>query len=136
MPDPGEAMAAFIRARYAEDRRLLLALSRAGDRWREANGAESRSLAGQGASMIAQAVDGDEDLAEALRPYVWASMPNDAARTLAEIDMKERILARHDDVHDCGDPRSWNMPYEGCADLRALASVYSGHPEYDESWRP
>jgi hypothetical protein len=62
---------------------------------------------------------------------------HDPARVLAEVDAKRRILALHDEQHDCdGDPRSYADPYEGCRTLRLLALPYADRPGYREEWRP
>lgn len=40
----------------------------------------------------------------------------------------------YDDTHDCGDPRSWEVPYVGCSDLRSLAQPFRDHPDFDPAW--
>lgn len=73
---------------------------------------------------------------EQAQDFAYGDLTDDARRILREVAMKRRILARHDDIHDCGDRRSWSVPYEGCADLRALAAMNDDHPDYQEAWRP
>src|SRR5258707_3374241 len=83
----------------------------------------------------------------------WLIAEFDAERVLREVDAKRKILAEHQDevsgwdhdVHRCmacggytvvagfgerGYQNAWP-----CLTLRALAAVWSDHPEYDESWR-
>jgi len=60
-------------------------------------------------------------------------------RVLADCEAKRRIVETHDgtvagqpNTHPCD---GTSGVYE-CDTLRALASVYADHPDYDEAWRP
>lgn len=67
-------------------------------------------------------------------------------RALAECAAKRRIVEQHASVHECEgltllcdvDTEDWQVTgYEGpCYTLRALAGVYSDHPDCRQEWRP
>lgn len=59
---------------------------------------------------------------------------HDPARELRDVAAKRLILEEHSDTHDCGDPRSWESPYLGCHEVRALAAIDNGHPDYQPQW--
>ncbi len=74
----------------------------------------------------------------------------DPARVLAEITAKRRVLARHqrmgsvyrdalvpDACEGCGlDEGEWNVAdINECPELLDLAAPFSGHEDFDESWR-
>jgi hypothetical protein len=88
----------------------------------------------------------DEDEAWANdRAYIWAtewSCIQDPARVLREVDAKRKILAEYqavlDDARGVGEssrrPRLYGR-YDGLDHaLKALAAVWSGHPDYDPDW--
>lgn len=71
----------------------------------------------------------------------------DPARVLREVTSKRRIMQRHttgeitsDHVYCRGCPLGADgapaMPLNACPELRDLAAVYSGHPDYDPKWKP
>ena len=55
-------------------------------------------------------------------------------RVRARITADRLILAEHNDIHDCGDPDSYEYPYVGCRTVRAMASVDVDHPDYRPEW--
>ena len=59
-------------------------------------------------------------------------------RVLAECAAKRAIVQLHTPVDD--QPDGWCNLCDGdgwpCGTMAALATVYAGHPDYDESWRP
>ena len=63
------------------------------------------------------------------------------ARVLAECEAKRRIVGLHFAVTpysvcgECGEPDAYPAPWP-CSTLRALAAVYSAHPDCREEWRP
>jgi len=77
----------------------------------------------------------------------------DPARVLREVEAKRAILAEHEDtycgyIYDhpdglmcvrCADADRDGVPYAErpwpCQTLRAVAAVYSDHPDYDEAWK-
>jgi hypothetical protein len=88
----------------------------------------------------------DEDQAEHIARH-------DPPRALREVEAKRAIIAAHRPWHDeveppdvricsvCvsdkdGYPEQWVMDLWPCLPLRALAAVYSDHPDYDEAWSP
>ena len=96
----------------------------------------------------------DEDEAAATRHLDdasgagWGDYP---ARVLREVAAKRAILAEHsptsypydDEVGDesctgcgLGGDEEYRETINTCPTLRALASVYSDHPDYREEWRP
>jgi hypothetical protein len=67
-------------------------------------------------------------------------------RWAAECEAKRRIMALHSAYPSrgpdggifcgtCGDPLDYYAVDWPCPTVCALAEVYSGHPDYDESWR-
>ena len=65
------------------------------------------------------------------------------ARMLREVAAKRRILELHDRAHECSvyshgdvDSGAWVDDGETCSTLRVAAAVWSGHPDYDETWAP
>lgn len=70
----------------------------------------------------------------------------DPSRVIAEIKAKRAIIKRHSGYHECwpgggsikgaedDDCFSEDFEREPCLDMRDLASVYSGHPDYDQAW--
>ena len=75
----------------------------------------------------------------------WFGIPF-AERMLREVTAKRAILAEHE-------PEPWGEPHPGlsrcgprcgeeywtiwpCATVRAIAAIYSGHPDYDPAWAP
>lgn len=55
------------------------------------------------------------------------------AHILADCAAKRAIMAEHDEAHDCV---KYINPEDNreCATLRALASVYADHDEFDPRW--
>lgn len=128
----GVAMAAFVRARLDEEQAAAQDAGACGG-WRMSE--RFPGMVGTGP----EPEPGQRDNTQWVLPlkHEWAEhiARHDPTRVLRDVAMKRRILARHDDQHDCGDPRSWDYPYEGCADLRALAAMNDDHPDYQEAWR-
>lgn len=63
------------------------------------------------------------------------------ARVLAECEAKRQILKLHTGTHECPDndwlgTGTYTVYRRDCQTLRLLAEPFSGHPEYQESWRP
>jgi hypothetical protein len=55
-------------------------------------------------------------------------------RFLADCEAKRAIMKEHDGAHNCVryvDPDD----NRDCRTLRALATVYANHPDFDEAWR-
>ena len=70
---------------------------------------------------------------------------HDPARILREVEAKRKIVAEHamepgflppscSRCYETDD--DWEALLWPCPTIRALASVYSDHPDYDETWRP
>ena len=60
----------------------------------------------------------------------------DDGRVRTECEAKRRIVADHDDQHDCpGWADASAFPYVGCSVLRNLAMPYADHPDFREEWR-
>lgn len=143
----------FLKARLDEDEAAALA-------WRERN--RSWKVVGKrnvkypnGSEQVA-AIDVSGE------PYEWWEQiwvkrdlngladhitRHDPSRVLREVAAKRRVLERHKPVpgeehiicdidsfvgHDDTEGR-YGDPYP-CADVRALASIYSDHPDYNPSW--
>jgi hypothetical protein len=77
---------------------------------------------------------------------LYVGKMSDPARVLREVEFKRAILAEHD-------PEPWGEPHpellrcgQGhgdeyweewpCAEVRALAALYDGHPGYRAEWKP
>lgn len=68
---------------------------------------------------------------------------HDPARVLAQCEALRAAVALHGDGHDCPalgyiaegeiDGR-WHLEGEPCPTLRALAAIWSSHPDFDPSW--
>lgn len=78
---------------------------------------------------------------------VTATYNADPARVLRECAAKRTILATHRPILDpYGDPKGAtctmcadsgsNAQGFPCSTVRALAAVYSDHPDYQEEWKP
>lgn len=75
---------------------------------------------------------------------------HDPARVLAECEAKRRIVELHEPFVPYSGPSkcvacadNLDADHDGapmvawpCPTVRALASVYAEHPDYDEAWRP
>lgn len=95
-------------------------------------------------AFLAARLDEDEAVAQEV-----ASAVGYRSRALREAGAKRAILGRHmphqpafgglacnwcsDDVDDRPQIAKERWP---CPDVRSVAAVYSGHPDYDEAWRP
>jgi len=126
-------LAAFLRARLADDERYIRAMQAAGERFR---GQATPAKYDRDTPFMQDAINGildDKEAVAALTAVQAAGAPNDLARLLREVEAKRRIIihaqAAEQDVPDI-------YAYDLAADyvLRALASVYSGHPDYDPEW--
>ncbi|MEV5874667.1 DUF6221 family protein [Streptomyces sp. NPDC052101] len=63
---------------------------------------------------------------------------HDPARVLRELGAKQALLEEHRIRDDgrCGTCREEASPRSPCTTLRLLAVPFTGHPGYDDSWRP
>lgn len=63
---------------------------------------------------------------------------HDPARVLREVEVKRRIVAEHYELQGwCVGCGALFMRRAGdCPELRHLATVYAGHPDYRAEWRP
>ena len=95
--------------------------------------------------------------------YEWQDLPDevfaharwhDPARVLREVEAKRTILVEHSLTHEvippsyqagtgldfgCENCHDWDGVTEGrgyCGTLRALAAIYSDHPDYRQEWKP
>ncbi|MGZ4574770.1 MAG: DUF6221 family protein [Mycobacteriaceae bacterium] len=77
--------------------------------------------------------------------YIWSlDHPEIGApeKVLAECEAKRQIVEGHAENDDpCaikdGDwPDAWGDEPWPCRTIRNLASIYAGHPDYREEWRP
>lgn len=67
---------------------------------------------------------------------------HDPARSLREVAAMRRIVETHgggpNGWHDDDGEPEWSCMYDSrnwpCPDLRALASIWSSHPDYREEW--
>lgn len=131
-------VAAFIRARLDEDGQLARAASRDGEAW--AYTGTGVYVAGTNHPIAVGPWDGelpDEG------PHIAR---HDPARVLRQVEAMRATVQLHSGVHECpewnwldpdfpDDPREtvtgWS---EECPTLRALSSIWSDHPEYQEGW--
>ena len=77
----------------------------------------------------------DEAVARSLT-YNWSD-PQESLRRrfIADVEAKRRIVEEHD-RHRGECDRDYQFGDQPCETLRALASVYSDHPDYREEWKP
>lgn len=65
---------------------------------------------------------------------------HDPARALREVAAKRKTLARHSPVRSAGRRMCatclGSCTFWPCYDLRDLAAVWSGHPDYRQEWKP
>jgi hypothetical protein len=145
-------LAAFLAARLDEDEAAAqAAASVAGPDWHHALdddglGYTVRLLSAAG-SRLADTHRNDEEIAPHLARY-------DPARVLLGVAAKRAILAEHVNAQDLGAPipavcnrcttdevqiRFFSptecLPWP-CPTVRALAAVYSDHPDYRQEWAP
>ena len=100
----------------------------------------SRAVAGPTlAEFLNARLDEDERHADTVGAVAWRTGYT-AARVLREVAAKRAILYIHDAdpkcavCHDGGwdwEPEDWP-----CPTIRALAAVYSDHPDYLQEWKP
>ena len=81
-------------------------------------------------------------LPEPMLDYLMHFARHDPARVLREVEAKRAILGRHEPGGDPADYDYGDAPCMEderiwpCLTVRALAAVYSGHPDYDEAFSP
>lgn len=98
-------------------------------------------------------LDEDEAAAKDVR-YVWPTafdVTLNPARVLREAEAKRAILDEHSPAYPVTFPEPSGQPACGvchtggwdwdperwpCPTVRALAAVYSGHPDYRAEWKP
>ncbi len=129
-------LAAFLTARLAEDQEL-------------AEKAQNEPFPDKGFERGTHIVYGLQSTGLGL-DYQGFALAWDPARVLAEIAAKRRVLARHqrmgsvycdalvpDACEGCGlDEGEWNVAdINECPELLDLAAPFSGHEDFDESWR-
>ena len=142
-------VAEFLTARLDEEEAALRAIQDNSEPWRgEWDGDDEANFAlrTRNGWSLARAVT----VEAGFPPGVLAHLVRyDPARALREIEAKRRIIARHymvtDDCidgdgieraaficHECDNfGKSDNWP---CPTVRALAAIWSDHPDYDQSW--
>jgi hypothetical protein len=109
----------FISARLDEDEAVAREVQE-----KVAPNAEGRVDYWEDASGSAASIIWDVD-------YLQGGYTVTAARVLAEVEAKRRMMELHDHCDDWayGDPST-------CPELRLLALPYADHPDYREEWRP
>jgi hypothetical protein len=145
-------LADFLLARIAEDEEAARAATSGPWRYdperfhkppRAAEWSEGVFAGSRGASAICVATTGEVDDPQSMRDGAHIAR-HDPARVLAECAIKRRIVVAHNVVHDgcpgsptlVSDDGEQDGDYGGpCLVLRALASVFAGHPEFREEWR-
>ena len=132
-------VAEFLTARIGEDEAAASAVHG----WWRAHGERAIADVSYAAVLIA-------DVDPATRAHI---LRYDPARALREVEAKRTILAAHDPARHPADSRTarwcpvcitartghaeeWDDDTYPCKTLRALASVYSDHPDYRQGWRP
>lgn len=146
----------FLRARWAEERADALAAQAVDPTpWHAATegpGNSTNIRAGHGAGLVIAA--DDEPLWDCEGSHtlcMTAPTTRHVARwspdhVLADLDAKQAILGRHLPGDDDSDPcNTWDIAndrteqyneHNPCPDVRALATPYHAHPDYQEGWKP
>ena len=131
---------AFCEARISEDEASAkAAASVAGPHWRHDTGWSKADhpysqVRSPGGAIVADALRGPDD--EEIGPFLAR---HDPARVLREVTAKRAILTRHSPVTGpgrgtrCGG--EFDVPWP-CEDARSVAAIWSGHPDYQEGWKP
>jgi predicted RNA-binding Zn-ribbon protein involved in translation (DUF1610 family) len=61
------------------------------------------------------------------------------SRALVRCNTDRRIVAMHDQDHECPESEDDSCGYwddRACLVIKLLAVPYADHPDYDEEWRP
>jgi hypothetical protein len=80
-----------------------------------------------------------ETLSRAYHGSTTTSRPTTTPRALVRCNTDRRIVAMHDQDHECPESEDDSCGYwddRACLVIRLLAVPYSDHPDYDEEWRP
>ena len=142
----GSDLAGFLAARLDEDEDYARIMTEVGER--RAAAATPADMADAFSLVITLL---DDPQAQAVLEH-WTTSghlpPNDLKRVLREAEAKRKILAEHE-PQPWGEPQPQlsRCPAHGdettgwwtmwpCVEIRALAAVWSDHPDYDEAWRP
>ena len=153
MMDDMDDLIAFLRARLDEDEQAALSWPEGGRQWQTVGG-RKLSYRNDSSEMVTAI---DVSNASSLwneQIYVKYDLDDapehiarhDPARVLAEVEAKRRILELHSYAtgHSCSvtDGTGYHLNYgevdgqSACTTLRLLASIYDGHLEYCDTWRP
>lgn len=106
------------------------------------------------ADFLTQRLDEDEAVARAVEwaeddwpivvnEWVWPHhfsaaahiARHDPARVLADVAAKRKIVEMHHPIDPCDAHDGATQKTVNCDTLRALASMYADHPEFDPAWR-
>jgi hypothetical protein len=141
----------FLLARIAEDEAVARAAAeRQGEHWFDEEGivsSDAEPVNPPGSLLHIYAPEGRWNLWDCegaaslgVTSEVSAHMArHDPARVLAECAAKRRIIALHDQWHECTFGRGLEaagavQQDEACPTLRLLALPYADHPDYREEW--
>ena len=142
-------LAEFLEARLAEDEMAAMAVEALGP-WRVELGKKipgyPQQICGRGMDgdvLWAETYDGPEDKTGLRRSPTTAEhiARHDPTRVLAEVAAKReivRLFAEAAVLVSRSDEDAVHMAIHLTAEAacQCLAAVYSGHPDYDEAWRP
>jgi len=127
------SLTAFLAARLDEDEAAARAAS-APSPWKAAEHEADSWIVTDATSEPLIYDEGTPDLLEAAH-----IARHDPARVLREVAAKRAILAEHQEAASGGYCELCYYGYGGgswpCPTVRALASVYSDHPDYREEWK-
>ncbi|MFE2973361.1 DUF6221 family protein [Streptomyces sp. NPDC059258] len=128
------ALAEFLRARYAERR----AIAEAASPWPwKINPDDPEEVLASDGILVADVFALSSNQTRNTATFIAT---NDPADVLADLDAKLAIVGRH---VACGTGNGYcddgghgwdDLEGGGCADLADLARPFAGHPDYQESW--
>ncbi|GHF77203.1 DUF6221 family protein [Streptomyces filamentosus] len=152
-------LVAFLRARLDEDERIARSTVPGPWSW-----TPKEDVWGQcGPTLVHNPGDDETEVLAGIGHDAWGLCVADGAaghiarhdpeRVLAEVEAKRKIVALHEPVilhagggaahfdttrvcRSCEPPKQFPETAYPCATLRLLASIYDGHLDYREEWRP
>ena len=129
-------LVAFLRARLDEDERSIRTMQAVGERFRDNHATEANFC--RDTPLIADVMNAmldDPAVAEILSLASSGKFtpPNDLERVLREVEAKRKILAMSQQEVVDGREVDYDVREALEEAVRALAAVYSSHPDYPEA---
>jgi hypothetical protein len=124
----------FLRNRLNDD----VSFMHAAIRLRESGAVTASPAATEGAFALMDVVMSDPDTVDALTLFTRTGTraPGEAERVLEEVEAKRELLRQYEHLKYDVMPDDMTGVWALETILRAFALPYSGHPDYNEAWRP